>query len=365
MQRQPGRPQCVLRSVIVPARTFPLRAIAASSAAISRASSRCLAFNTPPTLAPGVHFPSPSVLYKYGTMTGDDPVVSAICRFSSRNVPEEAEAFAKAVVLAASPPSKARAKSLLFATSRLAEFGISRGLEPLEEVLLAPSVIERFCAVGLRGVSQATRRTVRSNLRYVAARVLADRAFPAPLPRERAKKPYSASEIASYLALCDAQPTEARRMHGLGLICLGAGAGLMGADLRTVRGKDVVCRSGGVLVEVREGRSRAVPLMNRFHEPLLLAASFAGEGFVIGGELVSRKNLTTPLLRSLAGSWHLPPLDTGRLRATWLASCAEQLGLRAFMDAAGISCSQRLGDIVARLEPVAEPRAVCLLGARR
>jgi len=298
-------------------------------------------------------------------MTASPGVASAISGFCSKSVGQEAQAFAKAVVSQANPPSKARAKSLLFATSRLAAFGISRGLEPLPEVLLAPSVIERFCALGLKSVSFATRRTVRSNLRYVAARVLAVRASPAPLPRERAKRPYSGAEIASYLALADAQPTEARRMHATGLICLGAGAGLMGQDLRTLRGKDVVCRSGGVLVEVREGRSRAVPVMNRFHEPLLLAARFAGEGFVIGGELVSRKNLTTPLLRSLAGSWHLPPLDTGRLRATWLASCAKQMGLRAFMDAAGINCSQRLGDIVARLEPVEEPIAVSLLGARR
>jgi hypothetical protein len=39
-------------------------------------------------------------------------------------------------------------------------------------------------------------------------------------------------------------------------------------------------------------------------------------------------------------------LDTSRLRATWLRDCADLLGLATFMHAAGISCSQRLGDLL-------------------
>ena len=65
------------------------------------------------------------------------------------------------------------------------------------------------------------------------------------------------------------------------------------------------------------------------------------------------------------GGTGLPRLDTSRLRATWLADCAELLGLATFMHAAGISCSQRLGDLVAGLEPAGEAGAVRLLGARR
>jgi hypothetical protein len=57
-------------------------------------------------------------------------------------------------------------------------------------------------------------------------------------------------------------------------------------------------------------------------------------------------------------------LDTSRLRATWLAEVAELLGLATFMQVAGISCSQRLGDLVAGLEPAGEAGAVQLLGAR-
>ena len=72
---------------------------------------------------------------------------------------------------------------------------------------------------------------------------------------------------------------------------------------------------------------------------------------------------STSLITALDGGAGLPRLDTSRLRATWLACCAELLGLATFMHAAGISCSQRLGDLAAGLEPGGEADAVRLLGA--
>ena len=72
-----------------------------------------------------------------------------------------------------------------------------------------------------------------------------------------------------------------------------------------------------------------------------------------------------PLITALDGGGGLPRLDTSRLRATWLRDCAELLGLATFMHAAGISCSQRPGDLLAGLEPAGEADAVRLLGAGR
>ena len=86
---------------------------------------------------------------------------------------------------------------------------------------------------------------------------------------------------------------------------------------------------------------------------------------ICGGAGPGRRNITSPLITALDGGTGLPRLDTGRLRATWLAGCADQLGLATFMRAAGISCSQRLGDLVAGPEPAAEAEAVQLLGAAR
>jgi hypothetical protein len=170
------------------------------------------------------------------------------------------------------------------------------------------------------------------------------------------------AEIGAYLALADAQPTLARRRRLSGLIALGAGAGLMGADLRGVRGTDVIARSGGLVIEVKGRRARVVPVLTRYHERALASASFAGAGYVIGGFSAQRRNVTADLKASVAGGADLPALDTGRLRATWLVEAAGAIGLRAFMDAAGITCSQRLGDLVATLAARTEEDAVALLG---
>ena len=276
-------------------------------------------------------------------------------------MPAEAAAFARDVIARTGPAGRERAKNLLWAAGKLADYAIRLGLEPVPEVLLHPSVAERFtrCAPGLSG---AARRTLRTNLRFIGRRVV-PHLYPAdlPLPRERAKAPYSLAEIDGFLALADAQPTAERRMRAAGLVCLGAGAGLIRGDLRDARGSDVIARSGGVVVTVRGARTRA----GRDHARLLAAAASAGTGLICGGADPGRRNITNPLITALDGGGGLPRLDTSRLRAAWLAGCAELLGLATFMAAAGISCSQRLGDLVAGLEPAGEAEAVRLLGAAR
>ena len=285
-----------------------------------------------------------------------------IAAWQPSSAPPRAAAFARQVVSQAAPAGRDRAKNLLWAAGKLAGWAIPLGLEPAPQVLLHPSVIERFTAHS-PGLSGPARRTLRTNLRFIARRVVphldpAD----APLPRERAKAPYTQAEIGGFLALADAQPTAARRARAAALVCLGAGAGLIRSDLRQVRGSDVIPRSGGVIVQVRGRRPRTVPVLARYHAPLLAAAAFAGQQLVTGGTDPARHNLADPLTRSLAGGAGLPALDTSRLRATWLAEAAQLTGLPVFLHAAGITCCQRLGDIAATLDPGGESDAVALLG---
>jgi len=292
-------------------------------------------------------------------------ITAYIASWQPSSVSPQAAAFARQVTARTGPQGRERARNLLRAAGRLAGYAIGLGLEAVPEVLLHPSVAERFtrCAPGLSGPA---RRTLRTNLRFIGRRVV-PQLYPAdlPLPRERSKQPYSTAEIGGYLALAAAQPTAARRMRAAGLVCLGAGAGLIRADLRQVRGTDICCRSGGVIVTVAGRRPRVVPALARYHQPLLESARFAGEQLVTGGADPARHNITNPLARSLAGGTGLPRLDASRLRATWLADCAQLLGLPAFMAAAGITCSQRLGDIIAGLDPGGEEQAVALLGGHR
>ncbi len=293
---------------------------------------------------------------------GDLPT-AAIAAYAPASLSPEARAFARSVVARAAPRRRERAKALLYAAGRLAAFGESLGMELRAETLLAEATIERFALTGCSQVSAATRRTLRTNLRALArAHEAIPSPPPAPLPRERAKAPYSQAEIEGYLRLAAAQPGKARRMRATALICLGAGAGIAGAELRHLRGADVRRRSGGLVVEVSGRRARAVPVLARFQSLLEQAARFAGRGYLLGGREPGRRNLSAALGAALCADASLPRLEPGRLRSTWLCECAQLVGLRAFMDAAGIRCSQRLGDLVAELPQTAETTAVALLG---
>ncbi len=211
------------------------------------------------------------------------PVAGYIARWRPASVSGEAACFARAVTERAGPGTRARANALLWAAARLAAFAVPLGLDPVPEVLLHPSLIERFAA-SAPGLSGSARRTLRTNLRFLARTVVPGLApADASLPRERAKAPYSPAEIAGFLALAGAQPTAPRRMRAAGLVCLGAGAGLTGADLRGVRGTDVICRSGGVVVDVHGARPRVVPVLSRYHDILLARRRSPGPGWSPAG----------------------------------------------------------------------------------
>src|SRR3984893_16774121 len=130
---------------------------------------------------------------------------TAVARYISRWRPAAvaawAAAFAREVIAAAAPRGRERAKNLLQSAGKLADYAIGLGLDPVPEVVLHPSVAERFtrCAPGLSGVA---RRTLRTTLRFIGRRVV-PHLYPAdlPLPRERSKAPYSPAQIEGFLAL--------------------------------------------------------------------------------------------------------------------------------------------------------------------
>jgi hypothetical protein len=291
-------------------------------------------------------------------------VARAIALYRAPSLPNEAQVFARHVVTMAAPVGVDRARTLCWSASRLAAFGLSVGLCVTDEVLLHPSVVERFISVGLVGASASRRRTLRANLRFVGCRVVPQLwAAPAtPLPRSHAKEPYTTKQIDGYLALARAQGTLERRMRLQGLVCLGAGAGLTGADMRHVTGARVTRLGSGLVVQVQGTAPRLVPVLAHFGKPLLESASFAGSAYIIGGVSPSRHNVTNRLVRSAAGGIDLPRLEISRLRATWLETCAQSLGLAGFFHAAGFLHSKHLGDVVGRLGVPSDIELVALLG---
>jgi integrase len=297
----------------------------------------------------------------------ESPAVAAtIAGYQPRGVSADCAAFARSTVTAAEPNSAIRARALLWSCARLAAFGQSVGLEPRAELLLVPSTVERFVAVGLAQAPVSRRRSVRSNLRFVARRAGPAGCWP-PEPfayqRSRVKAPFTSGEIEAFLALAGAQPTIARRHRLSALVCLGAGAGICGAELRHLRGPHIAARPGGLVVVIGGGRARVVPVLGRYHETLLAAAAFAGEGYLIGGLVPGRHNLTSRLVATVSGGADLPAIDGSRLRSTWLAACAAQLGLPALLAAAGVRQSQQLADLIAILPVPDEAELIARLGS--
>ena len=138
------------------------------------------------------------------------------------------------------------------------------GLELRAEVVFCPAVIERFIVANARAFSGP-------HGAHVAHQLPGAGPCPSGLPRDRPRSACLGSgpksliqpkRISAYLALADAQPTAwPGAQRSAALICLGAGAGLVGAELSAVRGPDVAARSGGVVVDVKGRHPRAVPVL--------------------------------------------------------------------------------------------------------
>ena len=119
-------------------------------------------------------------------MQAEEPAVAAyIARWRPRAVSPQAAAFARDVITRAAPDGRERAKNLLWAAAKLADWALPLGLKAVPEVLLHPSTAERFTRVA-PGLSGVARRTLRTNLRFTGRRVV-PQFYPedVPLPRER------------------------------------------------------------------------------------------------------------------------------------------------------------------------------------
>ncbi|HYV79382.1 MAG TPA: hypothetical protein VE979_14725 [Streptosporangiaceae bacterium] len=76
--------------------------------------------------------------------TAGAEVAAYIGQWRPSSVSAPAAAFARDVIAQAGPQGRERAKNLLWAAAKLAEWALPLGLEAVPEVLLHPSAAERF-----------------------------------------------------------------------------------------------------------------------------------------------------------------------------------------------------------------------------
>ena len=142
------------------------------------------------TLAPRIH-PLGHIRQYIYCMTSCD-----LSAWVPRGVDERAGAFARVVVQAADPATWARARSLLWAASRLCDCALAWGLAPEPDVLLQRALIERFILRGTPGWSGAAWRTARSNLLFLADRFFAWSPSRRRSPVSGPKRPDSEAQLA-------------------------------------------------------------------------------------------------------------------------------------------------------------------------
>ena len=103
---------------------------------------------------------------------GEPEVAAYIGRREPSSVQPQAAVSARAVAERAGPRDRKRANALLWSAARLADFAMSLGPDLVPEiVVLHPSVIERL-ALAAPVVTDPARRTLRTNQRFIARRVV-------------------------------------------------------------------------------------------------------------------------------------------------------------------------------------------------
>ena len=173
-----------------------------------------------------------------------------------------------------------------------------------------------------------------------------------------------AAEIAAYLALADAQPTLARKMRLSGLIVLGrrgrVDGGRPARRLRHRRRRPVRagcwCRSRGA----GPGWSRCSPAITSGWWPAPASPRRVCDRGILG-LAAQRDQRAGGLARRRSRPAH------ARCRAApghLAARSRRAIGLKAFMDAAGIMCSQRLGDLVATVATPIRTRGGHVVGGQ-
>jgi integrase len=147
----------------------------------------------------------------------------------------------------------------------------SQGMPLDREAILDEPTVERFVAVGLNGISNRSRATYASTLRRIG-RLATRRAYWSPEPPKYSHKvlapPYRGDEVDWMWEIARTQKTPGRTRGALALLSLALCAGLKAHEVGAVRASDIEFRDDAVLVHVRGGRPRTVPVLPRAHTAL-------------------------------------------------------------------------------------------------
>lgn len=264
---------------------------------------------------------------------------------------EEIAPFVRDVVRRGFEPSPVAqvVRGRIWKVTALVRWALEQGL-PLEiEQIFHPATVNRY-AVTVPGLSEATRCTRRATLTGLSRRIT--HVAPWEPPREvlhypRTVTPYTSAQVAGLLWWAPRQSTALRRRTLAAAVALGAGCGLRGTEMMTVRASDVRIRGDHVIVTVTGPRARQVPVRPQYAAAVLDAAERAAGGHLFRDPVPGSAQGAAQALDECEVPATMMPVTTSRLRWTWECTMIECVPLPVFMTMSGRTGTCRLADLLA------------------
>jgi len=239
---------------------------------------------------------------------------------------------------------------------------LKQGIPLGVETVLDPDTVERFCTTGLE--KTPSRRSYRATLRALGrdlTKVAPWEPKPEPMPPRAVAVPYTAMELATLWEDAGRQSTTSRRRAAKALVALGAGAGLDGRWVRTVRGSDVA--RDGLVIKVTVGppSSRSVPVLAEWEDEIVALAAEAGDEYLVGGTTTHR-NRTNDIAARFEDGHNHPKLAPNRLRSTWIVThLSKGTRLPELLYAAGTMRIETFDALLKHVPALDEPAAARML----
>ena len=263
-------------------------------------------------------------------------------------------------VAAAAPASVSTAKTLMWATTRLAVWAhlVLSTVDPT--VVLHPHNVHHFTTVVCAERPQRFRLTLRSALCRVGRAANPDGWDPLvpEFGRSRMPEPYSSATEAGF-GLAAVMPGRKHRVARMWVVVGAFGAGLLGPQIAGAGPQDLVAMIGG-RVGVQVGNSRLVPVRAAYTDLALRAAQAAdGDRFIAAK---SRNAVTSVAGRLIVAG---EGLSLRRARISWLAAhVTAGTNLAALHIISGRAGAQTLDSVLAHVAADISPEEAAIEGLK-
>ncbi|MFZ6990409.1 hypothetical protein ACO0E1_00830 [Curtobacterium sp. RRHDQ66] len=261
----------------------------------------------------------------------------------------------------AQPQNPTAAYRYILSTCYFARFGARNDLPIDAETLFTPENVDWYTSTALADHGEHSRSTQRAALREVGRAITRRAGWKSPEPqfqKPATAEPYSSAQRADLMGLVDLQPSPGLTRLMSGMLACGFGAGLRGPEMERVTAADVERRGPLVALHIMGPRARTVPVRRQDAETILRLAFDHPDEPLLGPFKPHQRDPVSRAKRRLDLPPWAPPLETRRLRATWMVDVLnEDIQLSTFAAAAGIT-DLRFAGLLPHLKTRKDPEVV-------